>query len=653
VIAPGDESYDRARTLFYGGMDRRPAVIIRPADADEVSRVVSLAAETGLDLAVRSGGHSIAGHSVNDGGIVLDLSRMRALDIDVEHRIASAQTGLTAGEYTTAAAEYGLGTGFGDTGSVGIGGITLGGGVGYLSREHGLTIDSLLSADVVTADGTQLHIDDEHQPDLFWAIRGGGGNFGVATRFTYRLHDVSSVVGGMLIQPATAVTIEEFMAFAQDAPEELSLIANVMPAPPMPFLPPDVHGQLVIMSLLCYVGDAVPRTVHWHRFGRSPLPSPTCSSRCHTPRSTHPRKRTTTRSGRRAQCSSTVSAARQQRPSSIGLNASDAQLRVAQLRPLGGAVARVPNDATAYAHRDREIMVNVATLCQDIEEVAARRPWVDEFSSALRDGGNSEAYVGFLGDEGAERVRDAYPGSTWDRLKAIKATYDPANLFHGNQNIRRPVDGCGRACPSYVKQLRFPCFGGPACRLDTLDTQGQGEAGLRLGRPSAQHPETAYPGGLNAGQPQRGLADPRLAFQHDRARQLFANLQKANTCFVLVVPADWVPSRHRHVCIMCRGSHPHGDRAVDLSRTAASRSARRRPGHVSSIGSTVEPVAHVSSRSAIAGLRARAGPCIYVPRSLSCHAPSVVPSLPTPALTRASGRRPGPRCVLPPWFSKP
>jgi FAD/FMN-containing dehydrogenase len=435
VIAPGDESYDRARTLFYGGMDRRPAVIIRPADADEVSRVVSLAAETGLDLAVRSGGHSIAGHSVNDGGIVLDLSRMRALDIDVEHRIASAQTGLTAGEYTTAAAEYGLGTGFGDTGSVGIGGITLGGGVGYLSREHGLTIDSLLSADVVTADGTQLHIDDEHQPDLFWAIRGGGGNFGVATRFTYRLHDVSSVVGGMLIQPATAVTIEEFMAFAQDAPEELSLIANVMPAPPMPFLPPDVHGQLVIMSLLCYVGDAgaADRALAPFRSLSTPVADmlkPMSYPEVYPPEEEdyHP-----------------IGPSRTMFVDRIGsaaaetiidrLNASDAQLRVAQLRPLGGAVARVPNDATAYAHRDREIMVNVATLCQDIEEVAARRPWVDEFSSALRDGGNSEAYVGFLGDEGAERVRDAYPGSTWDRLKAIKATYDPANLFHGNQNI--------------------------------------------------------------------------------------------------------------------------------------------------------------------------------------------------------------------------
>jgi FAD/FMN-containing dehydrogenase len=435
VIAPGDESYDRARTLFYGGMDRRPAVIITPTGADEVSRAVVLAAESGLDLAVRSGGHSIAGHSVLDDGIVLDLSQMRALDIDAERRVAHAQTGLTAGQYTTAAAEHGLGTGFGDTGSVGIGGITLGGGVGYLSRKHGLTIDSLLAADVVTADGKQLHIDDEHYPDLFWAIRGGGGNFGVATRFTYQLHDVSSVVGGMLIQPATAETIEEFMAHAEAAPEGLSVIANVMPAPPMPFLPPEVQGQLVILGLVCFVGDAVAgeRALAPFRSLATPIADmlkPMRYADVYPPEQEeyHPIGPSHTMFVDRIDHGAAQNIVDR-------LNASDAQLRVAQLRALGGAVARVPNDATAFAHRNRRIMVNVAALCKDIEEAAARRPWVNEFASALRNDANIGAYVGFLGDEGPERVRDAYPGSTWERLAAIKATYDPTNLFHGNQNI--------------------------------------------------------------------------------------------------------------------------------------------------------------------------------------------------------------------------
>ena len=234
VIAPDDAAYDRARTVFLGDIDRRPAVIIRPADASDVSRVISLATETGLELAVRSGGHSAAGHSVSDGGIVLDLSDMRRVDIDPQQRTAWAQTGLTAGQYTTAAGAHGLATGFGDTGSVGIGGITLGGGVGYLVRKHGLTIDDLLAAELVTADGQLLRVDNRVHPELFWAIRGGGGNFGVATRFQFRLHPVQTIVGGILILPATPEVIAGFIAEAEAAPEELSTIANIMPAPPTP-----------------------------------------------------------------------------------------------------------------------------------------------------------------------------------------------------------------------------------------------------------------------------------------------------------------------------------------------------------------------------------------------------------------------------------
>ncbi|MBA3584029.1 MAG: FAD-binding oxidoreductase, partial [Gemmatimonadetes bacterium] len=255
VIAPDDAGYDEARAVFYGGIDRRPAVITRVASAADVSQVVSLARETGLNLAVRSGGHSLAGHSVSDGGIVLDLSDMKALQIDTEQRTAWAETGLTAGEYTTVAGTHGLATSFGDTGSVGIGGITLGGGVGYLVRKYGLTIDDLLAADVVTADGRLLRVDAETHPDLFWAIRGGGGNFGVATRFRFRLHEVDTIVGGMLLLPATPDVIDSFVAEAEAAPEELSAIANIMPAPPMPFVPAEHHGRLIIMPMLVYAGE--------------------------------------------------------------------------------------------------------------------------------------------------------------------------------------------------------------------------------------------------------------------------------------------------------------------------------------------------------------------------------------------------------------
>ncbi len=255
VIAPGDADYDDARSVFYGGIDRRPAVIIRAADAGEVARVISLARETGLVIAVRSGGHSNARYGVTEGGIVLDLSQMRALDIDVERLTAWVEPGLTSAEYTTAAGAHGLATGFGDTGSVGIGGLTLGGGVGYLVRKYGLTIDDMLAADIVTADSQLLHLNADSHPDLFWAIRGGGGNFGVVTRFQFRLHEVNSVYGGLLILRATPDVIAGFIAQAEAAPDELSTIANVMTAPPMPFLPKEVHGKLVVMAMLVYAGD--------------------------------------------------------------------------------------------------------------------------------------------------------------------------------------------------------------------------------------------------------------------------------------------------------------------------------------------------------------------------------------------------------------
>src|SRR5215216_2444154 len=221
LILPEDAGYDEARTVFYGGIDRRPALIVRAKDATDVSMVVALARERELELAVRSGGHSVAGHSTTEGGILLDLSEMKNLEIDTEGRTAWAETGLTAGEYTAAVGAHGLATGFGDTGSVGIGGVTLGGGVGYLVRKHGLTIDDVLAAEIVTADGELVYVDAESHPDLFWAIRGGGGNFGVVSRFRYRLHEVGTIVGGMLILPATPDVITSLVAEAEAAPEQL------------------------------------------------------------------------------------------------------------------------------------------------------------------------------------------------------------------------------------------------------------------------------------------------------------------------------------------------------------------------------------------------------------------------------------------------
>ncbi|MBK8902664.1 MAG: FAD-binding oxidoreductase [Anaerolineaceae bacterium] len=433
IIMPEDAEYNRARTLFYGGFDHRPSAIVRAADAADVACVVSYARETGLDLAVRSGGHSLAGHSVSDGGITLDLSAMKGMDIDVDGRTAWAEAGLTAGEYTAAVGAHGLATGFGDTGSVGIGGITLSGGVGFLVRKYGLTIDALLAAEIVTADGQLRHVDAKTHPDLFWAIRGGGGNFGVVTRFQYRLHEVDRVIGGMLILPATPEVITRFIAEAEAAPEELSIIAAVMTAPPMPFLPAELHGQLVFLMMPVYTGDmtageqaiapfralAAP-TVDMIR----PLPYPEIyppEEEYHPVAAGH---------------TMFVDAIDHQAAQTIidYLQDSTAVMRVTQLRVLGGAMARVPVEATAFAHRQRRIMVNVAALYERPEEAAQHQAWVTELAAALNQG-QPGAYVGFIGAEGEARVREAYPGSTWDRLVAIKRRYDPTNLFRLNQNI--------------------------------------------------------------------------------------------------------------------------------------------------------------------------------------------------------------------------
>jgi FAD/FMN-containing dehydrogenase len=433
VIGPADPDYDAARAVMVGGVDSHPAVIVRVADADDVARVIGIARETGSDLAIRSGGHSAAAHCTTEGGIVIDVRDLTGLDIDVANRTAWAGSGLTAGEYSKAANEHGLATGFGDTGSVGLGGLTTGGGVGYLGRKHGLTIDNLLAAEIVTANGEVLTVDAESHPDLFWAIRGGGSNFGVVTRFKYRLHDVSSFVGGMMVLPATAEAVEGFIAAADAAADELSTIANVMPCPPLPFVAEEHHGKLVIFAMLAWAGDVEAGNAALAPFRALTTPladmvKPSTYPEMFPPEDPdyHP-----------LAVARTMFIDHVDRPVAETimrfLEASDASMRVAQLRVLGGAIARVPVDATAYAHRASKIMVNVAAFYEG-DDKPMREAWVAEFSAALNQG-DSGAYVNFVGDEGEARVRAAYSGATWDRLARIKAEYDPDNVFHRNHNI--------------------------------------------------------------------------------------------------------------------------------------------------------------------------------------------------------------------------
>jgi FAD/FMN-containing dehydrogenase len=444
LLQPGEDGYEAARLISYGGIDAHPAAIVQVAGVDDIRRVLAVARETGVELAIRSGGHSGAGHGTTEGGLVLDVRKLRRIDIDPVTKTAWAETGLTAADVSMAAGEHGLAIGFGDTGSVGIGGITTGGGIGYLVRKHGLTIDNVLAADVVTADGELVRADPETNPELFWAIRGGGGNFGVVTRFRYQLADVPRIVGGMLFLPATAEILERFVQLADEAPEELSGIANAMPCPPMPMVDEAWHGKLVLFCLMCYAGDTEPGEEALRPFRElsklagleepiADLMRPMTYPEMFLPEDGDYRPLAVSmnllidRFDR-----ATADVVMEQ------LAASDAAMRAVQIRVMGGAMARVPWDATAFAHRTRKILINVACFYEGDADKPIREAWMHATTAAIREAAGATdtcAYVNFVNDEGPERIHDIYPDATYRRLAEIKRRYDPGNLFHRNQNV--------------------------------------------------------------------------------------------------------------------------------------------------------------------------------------------------------------------------
>lgn len=433
VVTSTDTNYDIFREVALGTIDRHPGAILRPKTAADVAAAVAFARDNGLTLSVRSGGHSGAGHSTNDGGIVIDMREMKALEIDEAGRTAWAETGLTAGEVSKAVTEKGLAIGFGDAATVGIGGITTGGGVGYLSRKYGLTVDSVLAAEIVTADGKLETVDAANNPDLFWAVRGGGGNFGVVTRFKFKLNPLPAFTGGMMCVPATAETIDGFLQAANAAPDELSTIANIMAAPPMPFLPAEWHGKLVILGMFAYAGDdaAAQEALKPFRALATPLADFVKAGpymQMFPPEDPNYKPIATYRNiyfSIQPGIGKTVV---------DQLNAIDG-MRVIQLRVLGGAIARVAADATAYAHRAHDAMAQVVSFYDGTAaDKTKRQAWIDGFAAAMpRIEG--AAYVNFLGDEGEARVHDAYPKATYERLSRIKKQVDPNNLFRLNQNV--------------------------------------------------------------------------------------------------------------------------------------------------------------------------------------------------------------------------
>jgi FAD/FMN-containing dehydrogenase len=437
VIGPDDPRYDDLRRVFFTGFDRRPAAIVRVADASDVARVVTLARETGAELAVRSGGHSRAGDSTSEGGIVLDLCAMNVVEIDADGRAAWAQTGVNAGDCTRATGQRGLAIGLGDTATVGLGGITLAGGMGFLVRKHGLTIDNMLAAEVVTADGQLLKVDEHAHPDLFWALRGGGGNFGVVTRIRLRLHDIDQVVGGMLVLPASADVITGLVAAADAAPEELSVIAKVMKAPPLPFIPPEQHGKPVVMARMVYAGEpaagekalAPIRTLATPLAGMvRPIRYPEMYAGPEAPGPAFSVGTNLLVDELSAGGAETILA---------HLETATAAISAVEVRVLGGSMASVPDGATAFGHRRAKLMVNISAMDKRVEERAEgeHETWAAGLAEALSGGVTTPAYVGFIGEEGEEGVRRAYPPATLKRLVQVKRLYDPGNLFHLNLNI--------------------------------------------------------------------------------------------------------------------------------------------------------------------------------------------------------------------------
>jgi FAD/FMN-containing dehydrogenase len=416
---------------FFAPDGRVPALVARPVDAKEVAAVVTAAAETGVPFAVRSTGHSYARHSVVADGLVLDLQLMNEVRIDPERRVGTAAGGATAGTYTTAAHEHGLATGFGDTASVGVAGLTLGGGIGYLSRRDGLTIDNLLAAEVVLADGSIVGASAEEHPDLFWALRGGGGNLGVVTRLDLRLHETTVVTGGLLVFEPSAATVAALLAAALQAPDGISTMVNIMKAPPMPFLPSERHGTPIVVALLCHSGrpdEADAALAPFRAAGPvladlvRPQPYPAVFGLAPSQAGMH----ATVHTGfgfDEARAETAIDLIR----------TTPTAVAVINLRPMGGAIARVPAEATAFAHRHQEVMTGVGAVDPAPVGPARSRDWVAEAAARLQITGPK--YVNFIADDGPDAVRDAYPEPTRRRLAEIKRTYDPGNLFRSNVNV--------------------------------------------------------------------------------------------------------------------------------------------------------------------------------------------------------------------------
>ena len=436
LVTAGDARFDELRQVQDATLDRRPLALVRAANAEDVALAVRFARDHGYALAVRSGGHSMAGHSMVDGAVVVDLSGMKRIDIDPLTRVARVQAGATSGDLAGPAHDLGLALSTGDTSSVGMGGLVTGGGIGFMVRKYGLAIDNLLSARVVTANGDVVTASDDEHPDLFWAIRGGGGNFGVVTELELRLAPVAHVLAGALLLPASREVLRGYLEYTASAPDGLTTLANLMHAPPAPFVPPERVGELVLAIHPCWTGTREDGERALAPLRALARPVADAVSRIPYPRIYDFTAHQAVRHGwsMRSTFAHELSDAALD-ASLAAMERATSPYSIVHFRGLGGAYGRVGNDETAFAHRDkRYLFAAIGVWLDPAEDPEPHRAWTESLWRQVRPEGDG-VYVNFLADDGPSRIREAYPEATYARLAEVKRTYDPHNLFRFNQNI--------------------------------------------------------------------------------------------------------------------------------------------------------------------------------------------------------------------------
>jgi FAD/FMN-containing dehydrogenase len=440
LLQPGDPRYDEARTIYNGMIDRRPTLIARPSGTADVIAAVRYAREQDLPIAVRCGGHSVAGHSTADDALLIDLSLMKGIHVDQANGTARASGGAQWGEYDRETQVFGLATPGGRALTTGVGGFTLGGGYGWISPKYGLTCDNLISAEVVTADGNVLTASEQENEDLFWGLRGGGGNFGIVTSFEFRVHPVGPIVlGGILVFPLDQAddAFAAYRSVVENPPEELGTALVLLNAPPEPFVPERLHGRPVLGVAIAYCGDPAQgeKVVQPLRDAKpavdlvEPMPYRALQAMLE-PFSPHGWRNYWRGLHLTGLNDDALQAFLRFAPEGM------APMTFAVLFQHGGAVGRVGEEESAFSHRGATFMAHPIACWADPADDKRHVAWVHEFTDAMDPFRTGGVYLNFMADEGEERVRAGYEPGKYDRLVGLKNTYDPDNVFRFNQNIK-------------------------------------------------------------------------------------------------------------------------------------------------------------------------------------------------------------------------